>query len=145
MSGPAKRVRPAPFPIRFTEAEKARLRALAGGRPLGTYIRERTLGEVAESRRSRRTPVRDADALGRVLALLGQTRIANNLNQLAKAANTGSLPVTGEVEADLTEACAHVAAIRHLLLQALGKQLPLEAPSIAADFREAASREEPQQ
>ncbi|MGE3992572.1 plasmid mobilization relaxosome protein MobC [Pseudorhodoplanes sp.] len=64
--------------------------------------------------------MKDGEPLGRLLALLGQSRIANNLNQLAKAANQGALPVTVEVEADLRAACAEVFEMRLLLLRALG-------------------------
>jgi hypothetical protein len=145
VSSPGKRVsRPAPFPIRLTDAEKATLKARAGDKPLGAYIREKALEGAAKARRSRRTPVRDADALGRVLALLGQSRIANNLNQLARSANQGSLPVTDDVEADLREACASVLEIRTLLLEALGKKAPEEpAPSLVPAFARA-SQKEPQ-
>jgi len=147
VSGPGARAkRPAPFPIRFTAAEKAALKARAGSQPLGAYIRAKALDGLQEARRERKTPVRDADALGRVLALLGQTRLANNLNQLAKSANQGSLPVTEDVEADLREACALVTEIRRLLLLALGKQLPPEAsPSLVPAFEKAAARTELQQ
>ena len=48
-------------------------------------------------------------------------KYAKNLNQLAKAVNTGSLPVTPETEADLKEACRDVAAMRADLMRALGK------------------------
>ncbi|MEJ2681299.1 MAG: plasmid mobilization relaxosome protein MobC [Gammaproteobacteria bacterium] len=41
----------------------------------------------------KKRPIKDIKALSQVLAELGQSRIANNLNQLAKASNTGSLPV----------------------------------------------------
>lgn len=91
--------------------------------PLGHFIRELVLGEVAERRNSPKAPVKDADLLCRVLALLGQSRLANNLNQLAKAANQGSLPVTPETEDDLRRACAAVFEMRLLLLQALGKRI----------------------
>lgn len=65
-------------------------------------------------------PVKDHEALARVLAALGQSRIANNLNQLAKAVNIGVLPMSPNVEEDISEACAAVAAIRRDLMRALG-------------------------
>jgi hypothetical protein len=142
MSAARKSKRPAPFAVRLTEAEKAALKARAGSRPLGAYIREMALDGLPEARR-RRSPVRDGEALGRALGLLGQSRIANNLNQIAKAANQGSLPVTDEVEADLRAACAHIAEIRCLLLEALGKKLPpAPAPSLAPEFAKAAAKRE---
>jgi hypothetical protein len=56
-----------------------------------------------------------------VLGALGQSRLSANLNQLAKAVNTGSLPVTPETEADLKAACKDVLALRADLLRALGR------------------------
>ncbi|NBX33593.1 MAG: plasmid mobilization relaxosome protein MobC, partial [Planctomycetes bacterium] len=53
-------------------------------------------------------------ALAELLACLGASRIANNLNQLAHAANTGSLAMTPDVEATLKVACRDVATIRHM-------------------------------
>lgn len=119
--------RSTPLSVRFTETEKARLRALAGNRPLGLFIRERALGGDAEPRARVRQPVKDAEPLGRLLAPLGQSRLASNLNQLAKAANQGSLPVTAEVEAELRQACAEVHDMRLLLLRALGLKILDEA------------------
>jgi hypothetical protein len=54
------------------------------------------------------------------LAALRASRISSNLNQLARAAHTGSLPITPETEEDLAEACAAIVAIREELLRALG-------------------------
>ncbi len=112
---------PAPFSLRLTFEERARLERAAAGLPLGAYIRERLFDETAPPRRTRgKFPVRDHEALARVLAALGRSRLANNLNQLARAANTGSLPVTPDTEHELMQACAAVAEIRRELLRALG-------------------------
>lgn len=143
MSGPAPNERSAPLSIRFTASEKARLRTLAGSAPLGRYIREQALGGDARPRAARRNPVRDAEPLGRLLALLGQSRLASNLNRLAKAANQGSLPVTEEVEADLRRACSDIFEMRALLLQALGLQIIAEVKAARPDFAHAASGQVP--
>ena len=97
---------PPPFSLRLTHEERARLLADAGRKPLSAYIRERLLGENdAPRKRQNNSPIKDHEALGRVLGALGRSRLASNLNQLAKAVNTGSLPVTPETEANLKEAC----------------------------------------
>ena len=54
-----------------------------------------------------------------MLAELGKSRLASNLNQLAKAANTGSLPVSPETEQALVQACEDVRRMRHALPAAL--------------------------
>lgn len=61
----------------------------------------------------------DIDLLG-----LGASRLSQNLNQLARAVNTGSLPVTPETEADLKEACDAVVQLRNELMRALGSTPP---------------------
>ena len=119
---PKKTAYPPPFSIRLTHDERARLDVLRGNKSLSAYIRERLFGDHAAPRkRTGNSPVQDAEAMGRVLGALGQSRLSSNLNQLAKAVNTGSLPVTPETESDLAEACRDVAAMRADLLRALGK------------------------
>lgn len=111
---------PPPFSLRLTYKERARLERDAAGRPLGAYIRERLFGDgVSPRRKGGNRPVQDQEALGRVLGALGGSRLSSNLNQLAKAVNTGSLPVTPETEADLQQACRDVTAMREELLRAL--------------------------
>ena len=113
---------PPPFSIRFTFEERARLDADRGPNALSTHIRELLFGDNATPRtRPGNSPVGDAEALGRVLGALGASRLSANLNQLAKAVNTGSLPVSPEVEAELIEACQEVQELRSDLLLALGK------------------------
>lgn len=110
-----------PFSIRLTEAERRSLLERAGKLPLGTFIRDLILGDGLQVPRRRVVnPVKDHEALARVLAVLGQSRITNNLNQLAKAVNIGVLPVTAETEREITEACASVVSMRRDLMRALG-------------------------
>lgn len=119
---------PPPFSLRLTYEERARLDAERGDQSLGGYIRERLFGEDAAPRKKRgNSPVQDKETLGRVMGALGQSRLSANLNQLAKAVNTGSLPVTPETEAELIEACREVSEIRDALMRALGK-MPGGAP-----------------
>ncbi|MGV6804632.1 MAG: hypothetical protein ACWA49_10535 [Ruegeria sp.] len=64
--------------------------------------------------------------MARLLAMLGQTRIASNLNQLAKMAHLGTLPVLPDTEHDIRRACADVALMRRELLRALGRRTDTE-------------------
>ena len=73
-----------------------------------------------------RRPVKDKQSLAKLLGMLGQSRIANNLNQLAKAANIGTLPVTPETERDIRRACAEIQLMRMELLRALGQRSDVE-------------------
>lgn len=109
-----------PFSLRLTFEERAELERAAGGQPLGAYVRDQLLGTRQRKRKKRRKPVKDDVKLAKLATMLGQTRIANNLNQMAHLAHTGSLPVTPETENALRHACAEVADMRRLLLEALG-------------------------
>lgn len=122
-----KKKRLAPFSIRLSEDERARLAMEAAGAPLGAYIKAKALG--APPIRSRRSglAVEDRTSLAKGLALLGRSRLSNNLNQLAHAVNTGSLPVTPETEEELFAAVRDVRALRLLFLAALGLK-PEDAP-----------------
>ena len=114
---------PPPYSIRFTFEERASLDAARGRKALAAHIREELFGDdVSPRKRPGNSPVKDAEALARVLGALGASRLSSNLNQLAKAVNTGSLPVTPETEADLVEACREIQALRADLLRALGKK-----------------------
>ena len=55
-----------------------------------------------------------------VLAELGQSRLASNMNQIARAANMGVLDVSAELTQDLEEASRSIAEMREMLIAALG-------------------------
>lgn len=116
-----RRKRPAPFSLRLTAEERERLLAEAGGAPLGAYIKAKLLGVPLPARYRRSgLSVEDRQSLGRVLALLGQSRLSANLNQLAHAAHLGALLVDEQSTEALNAALADVRAMRALLLTALG-------------------------
>lgn len=78
------------------------------------------LGEQVEKRRKIKKPTPDTALLALVLGEFGRSRMASNINQLAKAANIGTLDVTPETEREIVQACAEIQAIRMLLITALG-------------------------
>jgi hypothetical protein len=113
--------KPAPFSLRLTPEQRARLLEEAKGAPLGAYIKAKVLGGDLPIRLRRSgLAVEDRKALAQALALLGRSRVANNLNQLAHAANIGALPVDPDTVADINAALADVRAIRRHLMAALG-------------------------
>ena len=115
-----------PFSLRLSFDERGLLEHDAAGQALGAYIRERLFGEDVTPRTVQgKFPIKDQAALGRVLGALGASRLSANLNQLAKAVNTGSLPVTPETEEELRRACAAVIAMREDILNALGRDRSL--------------------
>ena len=116
-SATASAPRPHPFSIRLSATERAQLEAEAQGMPLGAYIKRKALNGPALRQRA---SIADRAALAQILALLGQSRIANNLNQLAHAANLGILEQTPEEQAELAFCLASIAQMRGLLIQSLG-------------------------
>ena len=118
---PQKRKTPPPFSIRFTEQERARLDREAGNHPLSVHIRKKLFGEDAAPRKGvQRRPGVDDAALAKALAELGRSRLASNMNQIAKGAHMGALPVSNDLSAELARACADIAAMRRDLMKALG-------------------------
>jgi len=87
---------------------------------LGRYIRDRVLGSEQQKRRTSRKPKLDEKQLAQLLAALGQSRQSSNLNQLAKHANMGTLPIHRDIAGELREACQAVRVMRDALLSALG-------------------------
>ena len=118
-----------PYSIRFTAEERAFLDQMAGDVPLADFLRSLIFDEdrLSKRRRRRKSPVKDAHLLSKVLAELGKSRLANNLNQLAKQANSGSLEVSPDTEKALQQACGDIQLLRYWLMEALGIQ-PGEGP-----------------
>jgi hypothetical protein len=111
----------APFSLRLTSAERSQLESQAGGMSLSAYIKSVVFAaDAPKYRKRRKPPVAEQQLLAEVLARLGQTRQANNLNQIAKHLNQGTLIVDPELEEDLKRAVAEVAWIRATLMEALG-------------------------
>jgi hypothetical protein len=107
--------------LRLSIEDHERLKALADGMALSTYIRAKALGDALPRRRSRSTSsVVDQVALAQLLGLLGQSRIANNLNQLAYHANIGALPIDDATRDQISEAYDNVMEMRTALIAALG-------------------------
>lgn len=115
----AKAKRPSPFSIRLSDAERARLVDEAGAVQLGTYIRQKLLGGPVRVRRTGAS-IYDREAHAKALALLGSSRLTDNLGQLAHLASVGALPFTPETAAELNAALEDVRSIRTLLIAALG-------------------------
>ncbi len=110
--------------IRLTAEEHARLEKDSAGLSFSDHTRTCLFGENTQKRRTRgKHPVKDHALLSRVLAKLGASRIANNLNQLAHAANCGALILNPELKSVLLQACADIQEIKALIMKALGLEL----------------------
>jgi hypothetical protein len=114
-SGSEKRIRDRILTVRLSAEERAAIDDAAdrAGLVVGSYARQAMLGAPAP-RQVRRPPVERRE-LARLLAQLGH--IGGNLNQLAKAANTGVLVYGGDIDAALSG----LDEVRAAILAALGR------------------------
>lgn len=113
--------RPRFVSVRVTEDEKARLQRDAAGLSLSDHIRERLLGDDVRPRRTRsRFPVKDHEALARVLSKLGRSALHNTLHRLLLAVEEQRIPLERPIEDDLRQAFADINAMRNDLVTALG-------------------------
>jgi len=130
---------PPPFSMRFTDDEREALELAAAGRPLAAYIRWLIFKEDMPEMPKRRTRGESASPehkeLAKLLGALGKSRIASNINQLAKAANSGSLPVNKEIINALNESVTAVKWMRDTLIKGMGiKPQSQEQPESSDDI-----------
>lgn len=113
--------RPAPFSLRLSFDEKQKLIEDAGRQSISAYIKSRLFDPDTSVKQARGlNPVKDQKALAQLLGMLGSSRIAKNLNELAEAARVGALPLGDETEKAIKRACDDVRIMRRFLLAALG-------------------------
>ncbi len=115
-SGTEKRVRKRILPIRLSDEEHAVIDEAAerAGLVIGSFARQTLLGAPAP--RQVRRPAVERRELARLLGELG--KIGGNLNQLAKAANSGVIVYEGEID----DARAAILEMRDAVLKALGRE-----------------------
>lgn len=107
--------------LRLTADEYERLQAYSDGSSISSYVRACIFNRTKETRRgTRRSPVKNHQHLAEILGRLGQSRISNNLNQIARHANMGTLPLDPDIEQEIKIACAEIAWIKVRLIEALG-------------------------
>ena len=116
----AKLKRRSPFSIRFTDAEREQLELVAGNMALSVYIKLRLFDDLPPVPRQNSLSKVDKEALARVLAAFGQSRLSQNMNQIAHAANIGTLPVDQELIDELYTACGEIKALRDAILGCIG-------------------------
>ncbi len=110
-----------PFSLRLSIEERAKLEAMAGRESLSGFIKGRLFGPDAPIiKRRNMNAVQHYKLLGQVLGALGRSRLSQNMNQLAKAAHVGNLPLQEDVEKLLITACTEITEMRQMVMRALG-------------------------
>jgi len=127
--------RPAPFSLRLSVEERERLDRLAAGESLSSFIKRHVFTDAGRRNaalpiKRGKAPVKDHIALAQVLAALGHSRLSQNMNQLAKAAHIGTLPLPHDVERELKQACVNIQYMRGCLIQALGMKVERKPDSV---------------
>lgn len=109
---------PPPYSIRFSWEEREELNRLCKGQSWAGYIKDVIF--VLRRRAVKTYSQLDRKLIAKLLGTLGKSRLASNLNQLAKAVNSGSLAVNTEVEKAILQACRTIEWMRTTLIKALG-------------------------
>ncbi len=122
-----KRKLPPPFSLRLTHDEHNRLKRDAGKMQRSAYVREKLFGDDAAPRkpqasRKKRQPSMDAQTIARLLSTFGQSELAASMMAIAMAAQSGTLPVTPELENKLDKTCTDIDAMCRAMVYALGVQ-----------------------
>ena len=116
-----KKERPLYVSLRVTPEEKALLRRAAAGMSISAYVRERLFVEAARPRRTRgKFPVKDHEALAKVLRALGRSNLAQEFDALSRGVRDGSVHLDPESARALRQACAAISAMHRDLMTALG-------------------------
>ena len=130
MFGPSQRLKTAKqnrsiLSVPLTLAQRSALEMRAGTQPLSAFVRDRLFAandnapiDVPSARR--KTSFGDRKAMAQALALLGRSELAASLQEMARLARVGALPVTPETEDALRKAANDVAEIKFLLMRGTG-------------------------
>lgn len=107
--------------IRVTAEEKKRLEYDAAGMSRSAYIRERLFGSDVNSRKTRgKHPVKDFEALARVLGRLGKLNLAQAFDDLSWAERNGKIVLEAKAVDAIQQACTDISEMRDDLVTALG-------------------------
>ncbi len=119
----APKPKPCYVTVRVTPEEKQRLETEAAGISISAHVRDRLFGEDVKPRRTRgRFPVKDYEALSRVLRALGKANLYNNLHIILLALEEQRVSMEPQLEAELRDTFAVVCQMREDLVSALGLQ-----------------------
>jgi len=112
---------PPPFSIRFSWDQRAELDRLSDGQSWGGYIKDVLFVKKQRPYYSGyASKVQDRKILAKLLGALGNSRIASNINQLAKAANSGSLPVNEDVISAIMRSVRAIDWMKVALIEGMG-------------------------
>ena len=107
--------------FRVTAEERAYLEDQAAGLPMSTFLKDCLLGDTTKPKRTRgKRPIKDFDALARILGKLGRADLPNRMTRLILAIEEGRALVDQDLVDELRASIADIAMMRRDLVQALG-------------------------
>lgn len=110
-----------PVSIRFSDTQRSELEVRAKGQPLGPYIRNYVLdGHGFERKKRGQNPIKDHQALARVLRALGKSELGTYLCALHQLTNDGQFIADADTIEGLRKACTDITSLRNDLISALG-------------------------
>jgi hypothetical protein len=118
--GTAQAKKPAPLSIRLTENERETLLERAGTQTLSAFVKGVLFDGAPASPRYSAVNQATRTLLSHLLATLGASRIAPNLDQLAREAETVGLTNDEETKQRIAEACDDVRLMHNALMRGLG-------------------------
>ena len=115
-----------PLSVRLTQTERDTLLARAGGETLSNYVKQILFDGPPSAYRG--LPMADRALLSHLLATLGGSNLAPNLDRLADDAEMGILIEDKETTRLLRQACDDVRLMHNALMRGLGRKE--KAPSL---------------
>ncbi len=113
-----------PYSIRLSQAQRdfIRQQAQRHGLKESQWVRKRLFQEegLILPQHTLRVPLSHKKELAQILYLLGQSRMANNLNQIAKAVNMGTLVISPDAYHQIDESYHSIRWMRGALITGLG-------------------------
>lgn len=120
-SANAAETKPKTLSLRLTPEERVQLEKEASGLSLSAYVRSRLFGSNVKKRKTRgKAPIKDHQALAKVLGGLARLEIFMTVKALLKLVQSGNITVKPDTERALQQACTDIHAMRHDLITALG-------------------------
>lgn len=116
----SRSAKPPPYSIRFSWEQRDELTLLSEGQPWGQYIKDLLFVKKLRPKRSAGYRLEDKKLLGKVLGMLGASRIPNNLNQIAYQANCGSLILDEATRQKLHQCLDAILWMKRTLIKAMG-------------------------
>ncbi|WP_374619960.1 hypothetical protein [Devosia sp.] len=120
MSKPLKH--PSPLSVRLTQAERDALLARAGRQTLSAYVKQCLFDTGPITPRNNGLTLANQTLLAHLLATLGASQLASNLDRLAREAEDGELFPDDDTIMRLREACDDVRLMHNALMRGLGKR-----------------------